>query len=88
MPTSHRVRTGFHRIGVTIAVLIGVPSVGAMLMSLPIGMGWMPDKASLQPIEWPFLLLGGALFLGLALFGYLAARTLGWIIAGLVGDDA
>ena len=82
-----RIRTGFHRIGVTIVVVIGVPSVGAML-SLPIGLGWMPEETKLRPSEWPLLLLVGTLFLGLALLGYLAAWTLGWIVAGFVGDDA
>ena len=85
---TQRIRTGFRHIGVTIAVVIGVPSVGAMLMSLPIGMGWMPEDTKLQPSEWPLLLLVGAIFLGLALFGYLAAWALGWIITGFVGDDA
>jgi hypothetical protein len=88
MPTPRRIRTGFHRIGVAIAVVIGVPSVGAVLMSLPIGMGWMPKEAKFEPSLWPAFILAGALFLGLALLGYLAAWTLGWIIAGFVGDGA
>jgi len=34
-----RNRRGFHRISVAIAVVIGVPSVSATLMNLPIGLG-------------------------------------------------
>ena len=32
---AQRVKTGFHRIGVVIAVVIGVPSIGAILMKAP-----------------------------------------------------
>ena len=86
MSTPQRIRTGFHRIGVTIAFLIGMPGVGVMLMSVPIGMGWMPEEAKLPPSEWPYFLWGGAIFLGFALLGCLAVWTLGWIIAGFFGE--
>jgi hypothetical protein len=32
---AQRIKTGFHRIGIVIAVLIVVPSVCAMLFSIP-----------------------------------------------------
>ena len=87
MPTpQQRIRNGFHRIGVTITVIIGVPSVGAMLMSVPVGMGWLPKEAKFEPSLWPTFICAGALFLGFALLGYVAARTLGWILIGFFGD--
>jgi hypothetical protein len=83
---AQRIRTGFHRIGLAIAVTIGVPSVFALLMSVPVGMGWFPEDWYLSS-DWPGWLIGGGSFLVLALLGYLAAWTLGWIIAGFAGDD-
>jgi hypothetical protein len=82
--STRNIRTGFHRIGVAIALIIGVPSVGAMLMSLPIGLGWL--EPHFYASDWPGFLIGGATFLGLAFLAYLAAWTLGWIIAGFAGD--
>jgi hypothetical protein len=84
---AQRIRTGFHRIGVVIAVLIAVPSVGAMLMSIPVAMGWLPEAWNTRPSEWAGLAGGGAAFLVVAVLGYLAAWTLGWIIAGFAGDS-
>jgi hypothetical protein len=82
-----RIKTGFHRIGLVIAVVIGVPSIGSMLMSLPIAMGWIPESWRYQPSQWPEYLFGGAVFLAFGLFGDLAAWTLGWIIAGFAGGE-
>jgi len=84
---AQRVKTGFHRIGVVIAVVIGVPSIGAILMSLSIGMGWMAKETNIRSSEWLSILGAGAIFLVVAFLGYVAAWTLGWIIAGFAGDE-
>ena len=83
--SARNIRTGFHRISVAIAVVIGVPSVGGMLMSLPVGMNWLPED-HFPSANWPDYLIGGATLFGLALLAYLTAWTLGWIIAGVAGD--
>ena len=83
--SARNIRTGFHRIGVAIAVAIGVPSVGGMLMSLPVGMNWLPED-HFPWANWPDYLIGGATLFGLALLAYLTSWALGWIIAGFAGD--
>ena len=83
---AHRVKAGFHRIGVVVAVLIAVPSIGVMLSSILIAVGWAPASWEARSEEWIYPLWGGAGFLVVAGIGYLASWTLGWIIAGFVGD--
>jgi hypothetical protein len=86
---AQRIRTGFHRIGVAIAVAIGVPSVGAMLMSLPVGMNWFPEEAKFNPADWPAFLIGGAIFLGwLSSLIWLHGRSVGSSRASLATTNA
>ena len=85
--TARRIRTGFRRIGLAIAVVIGVPSMGAMLMSVPIGLEWLPEEAKFHQSDWLGFLVGGVFGLGFALMGYLATWTLGWILAGFAGEE-
>jgi hypothetical protein len=65
---------------------MGVQSVGAMLMSIPVGMDWFPEQAKFNPADWPGFLIEGATFFVLGLLAYVVAWTLGWIVAGFVGE--
>jgi hypothetical protein len=82
---AQRIKTGFHRIGLAIAVVFVVPGVTLILMGIGLGMGLMP--AEWRQSEWLGVTGVGSAFLVLAILGYLAAWTLGWIIAGFAGDE-
>jgi hypothetical protein len=82
---AQRIKTGFRRIGLAIAVVFVVPGVTLILMGIGLGMGLMP--AEWRQSEWLGIIGAGSAFLVLAILGYLAAWTLGWIIATFAGDE-
>ena len=81
---AQRIKTGFHRIGLIVAVLCGVPSILGVAAAFPAYLGWFPSADSEL---WLACLAGGAAGLVLAALGYAAAWALGWVIAGFAGDD-
>jgi hypothetical protein len=77
---AQRIKTGFHRIGVTLAV--ACLAIGAIVISVG-----LYDVATGTPgVEaWQILLVGAGWVPGAA-FAYGAAWVIGWIIAGFAGD--
>jgi hypothetical protein len=75
---AQRIKTGFHRVGVVGAALCGVPAVG--LLAVGAVQAWTngPDALKLAVFGTLWVIGAGAT--------YLAARALGWIIAGFAGD--
>jgi hypothetical protein len=69
-----RIKTAFHRIGLAIAVVCGVP--GAILLVL----GWPWNEGGAEGNPHVFY---GVLALVWAGAGYALARALGWIVASL-----
>jgi hypothetical protein len=74
---ARRIKVGFHRIGLTLAVVCGVP--GTLLIGLGLVAFNTPDGFHQVFLGGLGLLLAGA--------GYAAARAIGWIIAGFAGDS-
>ncbi|HEV8693803.1 MAG TPA: hypothetical protein VGQ93_06410, partial [Lysobacter sp.] len=64
---AQRIKTGFHRIGLILAVICGVPGAVSALVSLPVYLGW-PYEAG--PGDWQAFLAGGVAGLVLAALGY------------------
>jgi hypothetical protein len=96
---ARRIRTGFHRIGLALAVLFGVPGIVALIAFVPFY--WLRPGGLLAPYQNPFdqydprghvddlwhgLLGGGAFGVGAAVVFYVLMWTLGWIISGFAGD--
>jgi hypothetical protein len=76
---AQRIKTGFHRIGLVLGVMIGVPS----LIFLAFGIhAWFTER----PDAWE-LVTGGTLGLIGAGAAQSTAWALGWIIAGFAGDE-
>jgi hypothetical protein len=80
-----RIKTGFHRIGLVIAVAFGVVGALLILASVPFFFGWIPGPG--RALEMGLGALGFGLGnIALGALAYVAARALGWIIAGFAGD--
>jgi hypothetical protein len=69
--SGHRVKTGFHRAGMLLAALCGLPAVWALA-------SWYKG--------YPDSLVGLTASLIAAAILYGLARAVGWIIAGFAGD--
>ena len=81
-----RIKTGFHRVGLIIAAICGVPGVISALVALPVYLGWFHETRPGDDL-WQAFLAGGAAGLALGALGYAAAWALGWVIAGFAGDE-
>jgi hypothetical protein len=97
---ARRIRTGFHRLGLAVALLFGVPGLISVIAFVPFylmrpGGLLAPYKDLLDEYDrppgaddlWQGLLIGGAFAIGVAAATYVIAWTLGWIIAGFAGDN-
>jgi hypothetical protein len=77
---AQRIKTVFHGIGLTLAVVFGVP--GVLLL------GWALSSYYAGHQHDTILLRGtGVTAVIVAAAGYAAARALGWIIARIFGDS-
>jgi hypothetical protein len=83
---AQRIKTGFHRIGLILAAVCGVPGVVAALVSVPIYLGWLHEPRGPTDDLWAAWLSGGVAGVILGGLGYAAAWALGWVIAGFAGD--
>lgn len=86
---AQRIKTGFHRIGLAIAVPFGVMGVLFALAAVPIYFAIYFDwfQRPPDPDAWLVALGSGLGSIALGALAYVVARTIGWIIAGFVGDD-
>jgi hypothetical protein len=83
---AQRIKTGFHRIGLILAVVCGAPGIIALLVSIPVYLGWVYEPRGPADDMWQAWLMGGIVGIVLAGLGYAAAAALGWVIAGFAGD--
>jgi hypothetical protein len=82
---AQRIKMGFHRIGLILAAVCGVPGIVAALASVPVYLGWFHEPYPGDDL-WQAWLAGGVAGVVLGAIGYAAAWALGWVIAGFVGD--
>ena len=85
MVSAKNVNVGFHRIGAACAGVVAVPGIASVFAAGVLATGWVPS--GYQRSEWGFFLGGGAALLALSAGCYVLARTVGWIIAGFIGDE-
>ena len=93
--SARNIRTGFHRLGLAVALLFGVPVfiIDPAYLMRPGGL-LAPYKNPLDQFDprppgagdlWQGVLIRGAFAIGVAVASYVIARTLGWIVAGFAG---
>ena len=83
---ARRIKTGFHRIGVVLAVLLIVPGAVSIAIGAYLGFAGRNDASGALGFDASEALGFGAALVGAAALLYAAARALGWIIAGFAGD--
>jgi hypothetical protein len=80
---TQNIKTGFHRLGLVVAMVFAVPGALALVAALPVYLWYTGSNKN--AVEEMLLSGVGGPILGACIYG--AARAVGWIIAGFVGDN-